>query len=602
MKIHKKILSLFMALSIIFSSAVPVFARSPPTVKDYWNAFLTGDYSTIDEYRQSQEYENCWTVGNAGGSFKYDNSWKNYYGQGGQFRGNKNSVNTPYNTGDTVYTSIVEYNSTSNSYTYNHINNNTYNNYNITEINYNNEYNTYEFVTDNEYNFYITYSPTYVTVMYYDTGTQQNIKNDYYYQLPDGRSSFDLTADEVWGTYFLYNAVNYNEVVEDDGKTLGLFHLDGDLKNSAAVNTSLVPTVTSQTYANGKFDLSLSQTCVDKVSRNISFNYPSNTIILEFWRYYSSLCYNSSGQSVSLSNIQPGFIRDYKAYEELVSVPTDSWHHYLIWKSGTTYYLFIDGRQSISLTGFPNISNTVYSTTKDSYDYYLVYSSSVYRVDEIRMLSKFPYSSTNFTPQSQPFDTNLVLVLPETGNLNDIAVKSNTPVTSLRVGGVRPTISTSGDVYVYLEDDIVKDVQQYQTDGWYSVDASIYERDSWVTLKDKDLSSYTITEDDFPSVDNPSDEDNENTDDEDKDETTGLLSSIMEKITGFFTGLLDVLFGGILDLITVITDNLTGIIDGFTGIIGLLGDLFGFLPQEMISVLTSGLAVIIIVVIIKIFI
>lgn len=597
-----------MALSIIFSSAVPVFARSPPTVKDYWNAFLTGDYSTIDEYRQSQEYENCWTVGNAGGSFKYDNSWKNYYGQGGQFRGNKNSVNTPYNTGDTVYTSIVEYNSTSNSYTYNHINNNTYNNYNITEINYNNEYNTYEFVTDNEYNFYITYSPTYVTVMYYDTGTQQNIKNDYYYQLPDGRNSFDLTADDVWGTYFIYNAVNYNEVLEDDGFTKALYHFDGNLKNSAAVNVNQQPTPSVINYQDGRFGSALFQNVVNNTQRD--FIFPSMSVsTVDFWVYYSSLCYDSTGAPRSFSNVYTGFFSLEDGSYKYYSIPTDVWVHIAIrynssLSTESKYELYINGIY-VGNCRYSNFYNIVYDNSSPG----ARYVTSSFGIDELRItVGKKLFDTTGFTPNSQPYDTNLVLVLPETGNTNDIAVKSNTPVSNMRVGGVRPTFPLNGDVYVYLENDIVKDVQQYQIDGWYSVDASIYEDDTWVTLKDKDLSAYTITEDDFstvsptPTPDNPSDEDNENTDDEDKDETTGLLSSIMEKITGFFTGLLDVLFGGILDLITVITDNLTGIIDGFTGIIGLLGDLFGFLPQEMISVLTSGLAVIIIVVIIKIFI
>lgn len=46
-------------------------------------------------------------------------------------------------------------------------------------------------------------------------------------------NNYDLTADEVWGTYFCYNAVNYDYVAEDDGTALGLWHLNNNLKDSS---------------------------------------------------------------------------------------------------------------------------------------------------------------------------------------------------------------------------------------------------------------------------------------------------------------------------------------------------------------------------------
>lgn len=84
------------------------------------------------------------------------------------------------------------------------------------------------------------------------------------------------------------------------------------------------------------------------------------------------------------------------------------------------------------------------------------------------------------------------------------------------------------------------------------------------------------------------------TDENDESGIGGLLAKIMSTITDFFTGLFEILFGGILELITAITEGLGGLIDGFSGIIGLIGALFGFLPEQMITVLTTGLTLFIV--------
>lgn len=63
---------------------------------------------------------------------------------------------------------------------------------------------------------------------------QTNNYVESYYQLPDGRNSYDLEPEDVWGTYFIYNATNYREVLEDDGITRGLWHMDGNYKDSSA--------------------------------------------------------------------------------------------------------------------------------------------------------------------------------------------------------------------------------------------------------------------------------------------------------------------------------------------------------------------------------
>ena len=118
---------------------------------------------------------------------------------------------------------------------YNPVTNN-YNTYNT--VNYNYDYNIYNFTT-NEYNYYVQNNYTYVSYFIVDND-QQSYYYEIYYQLPDGRNSYDLTAEDVWGQYFIYDVTNYDYVAEDDGKTLALFHFDGDLKDSSANNCMAV--------------------------------------------------------------------------------------------------------------------------------------------------------------------------------------------------------------------------------------------------------------------------------------------------------------------------------------------------------------------------
>ena len=85
--------------------------------------------------------------------------------------------------------------------------------------------------------YYVTYSPTYVNIYGHDSADGESTANDtdsqLYYSLPDGRNSFYCTPSDVFGTSYLYNVKNADLVLEDDGKTLGLWHLDGNFYDSS---------------------------------------------------------------------------------------------------------------------------------------------------------------------------------------------------------------------------------------------------------------------------------------------------------------------------------------------------------------------------------
>lgn len=181
---------------------------------------------------------------NSGGSINY----KVYSGKSTSYN------NTTYNN-TKKQTFYNEY-KTENNYKYEWYNPIT-NNYDITnEYHYNQTYNTFNYTTynvTNNYttNYYIQDNRTYVS--YYivnenkDSGEKEETYLEIYYKLPDGRSSYDLKASDIKGTYFPSKYSKYVSNAEDDKKTLGLWHLDGDLKDSSYWNN------TSGSSYNNKF-------------------------------------------------------------------------------------------------------------------------------------------------------------------------------------------------------------------------------------------------------------------------------------------------------------------------------------------------------------
>lgn len=610
------------AIMVVAPLSMPTYALTTSNDSGsgrLWNDYLNSDAETFEDYinRAGIGFREGSFGAERGGTF---GTPKRFYNQGSTQK-EDNNVESVLNDGTTTYTNFIYNHTSSSSSSYSYTFQYDGDTYDVTEINYNADYDLYQLVTTN-YNFYIEYSPTYVTVLYTDTTEKCSYKSNIYYQLPDGRNSYNLSSSDVWGTYFIYDAINYSQVLEDDGKTRNLYHFDDDLLNSAINkfgSSSASPDVPS--FAPGKFSSALVQNSVNYYRRYVSFPYSLSVGTAELWVYFSPNFYFSDGSLHSFSQVMPCWLYgqnsdSYKWY----SIPTGTWVH-LAWVasdnnymySGTTNNcrLFINGKYTAEVV-YPfgsSIDNTVYIDGGGADQYY----SAQFGVDEFRCMEpKNIMYTSDFTPSQQPFDTNLVLVLPETAEETNIAIKSSIPVSSLRVGGVRPTISDNGYVYVYLEDDVVKDVQQYQVDGWYSVDASIYDNGSWVDLDNYNLSSYVLDEDSFVDTDTPSptptpdgngssDSSSGDNSTDDTDNEDGILSKLVSTITNFIGNLFTTVFGGILDLVNILIDNLNGLLDSFTSITGLIGSLFGFFPDEIITVLTIGLSAIFILAIIKMF-
>lgn len=523
-----------------------------------------------------------------------------------------------YQSGNTTTTSLVSttYNENTDNrsyyfnmptYNYNNITNNYYNQYDIKNIYYNETYNTYNIQTTNNYNYYVTYAPTFVNITYLDGGNTGNaVSNVYFYQMPDGRNSWDLTHDEVFGMYFLYNSVNYDLVVEDS-KTMGLFHLDGNMNDESAYSGSTTYTkggshnyvehagfdralywgnteqaLQFNTGGGGTLEFMLytaAPTVVPKLIKT-TFTATKGSNATDPWVYSDTSPHLESGYTSSL--LQSGALTSildtdtlkkdrrvttYQVEKQIGwlvdgSVPlylsgviqlVEEYEHHYKWvapipgQNGSPPVPGYYERTSSKLSGTyspvsgeigikVNASNArgyeIKTLPVGSWNYMAVSGGSLFvngmrwdaqgiagvggsvtiskpaewnnywYLDEVRMTGGALYSGT-YTPQGHPFDTNKVMVLPASGANGDIAVKSNIPVKSMRVGGARPTYPAVGDVFISVEKTdgkhLVKSIQQYQTGGWIAVDGSIRQGDEWHHLKDYDLKAFTLDDTDFPN-------------------------------------------------------------------------------------------------------
>ena len=415
------------------------------------------------------------------------------------------------------------------------ITHNTYQTYN--NITYNQQYNTYKIdYTYNNYNYntYITNNNTYVS--YYIVNNDKPDDDTYaevYLVLPDGRSAYGLKATDVWGRYFNYNVSGAQRVAEDDGTTLGLWHLDGNFTNSAynqTINPAFgstdfrvvddvwvsglnvsnfrinvggdIKTAEYRAYLSNDYTnyLDVKETCLVDVS-NLTYHksvYAGNGIYndLYFPCYFTQDKITSKTLTFSSCS--------YK-------IPANGWHSVALVLSDDVFGFYLDG---INLQNEFDSDDKVtlwyydtdekkwctyswyYSTLKSrgciSGQSYSIPSSDYFRVtgvlDELRYSNKVLYTS-NYNPALAPFDTNLVQVRPADPMDGDIVVYSDgVEISEHRIGGVRPTFPTTGFAWLNITDDYTCDsVQVYNGSSWVSSSADIYYQGSWYSVKDFDF-------------------------------------------------------------------------------------------------------------------
>lgn len=528
---------------------------------------------------------------------------KKYYtqgtGSGGQYKVSSGTTNY-YSVVNTTNKTLnyTTYNKTTNNYTYNSY---TYNNYT-----YNNEYNFYTYNINNQY-YYVTNNYTYVTISY-PNGTQNDEGNDnydnvdIYYQLPDGRNSSYLTVDQVWGEYFIYNGTNYQSIMEDDGKTAGLWHLDGNTIDES-YHPSFSSSISASTYSydSARFGLGLIQKVSTRSPRSVSVYGPPSSqaelYTISFWVYYSSNAWrwsNSQNDALVASRYYPGWT----GYA--VAIPTDVWVYVVLQCNNSAAFanIFVDGKliESTNVPYYDNlvkIGNNVKFNPEDE----TVFYSSVLGVDEVRVLSELDWSVSEGI-QQQPWDSNLVFVAPSDPQENDVAIKSDVPVSTFRVGGARPTYPSNGATYVAIESGIVKSVQQWSNNQWNSVGASIYVAGEWVDFIEYDLVNFGNDEDSAPPDSGGSGGSG----------GSGEGDSIWDKVAqglSDFLGLVGDLIGGllsgILQLLTSVVSSLTQAIPLVTEFSGVITQFYSFLPAEWQVLLTAAFSIFLLLGVIRLF-
>lgn len=630
------------------------------------------------------------------------------YNKGVSTSQNTTNYNTTKNM--SLYNETKTWNNTTNNYdyTYNWYNpiTNTYNTTN--NYTYNATYNTYNYVTyDVDYttNYYIQDNRTYVS--YYivnennETGEEEETYVEMYYELPDGRNSLYLTVDDIKGQYFPSNYSKYVSVAEDDGTTLGLWHLDGDLKDSSyhgnTAGSAYNNVYTDGLYANGKkfsdSENDFLELKLDKIDlpdswtlewceyvSDVNYSYDSYPEPLpnydnsynrkessEYSRYYDDVTYDLNydisfdgylllGGFDTLYQLTPnsfvpyaltcdngvysfyanGFLvesidasdyyfkRMYKdeklggedGYTSSGSYSFDEFSGFDFSdggiKVGSDFIRFSGCSTLLSYRGEKHVKG-LGAYLKDVYTGF--YSYPVYNfqvkahsnaiIDEVRLSSGVLYSGSTYIPSSQPYTTNTVLAVPSNPQKHEIAFKTNTDISSVRFGGARPTYPTNGYVYVSLDaDNKVESIQQYQEDGWYEIEASLYIGTDWVSFKEVNMEYLGIdgVGDTDDSGGDTGDDTGGDSDDTGGDSSGGGVSAILEGIGKFFDTLLT-LVGKIIGMLSDFVNSVLTLFESFTvftdGFSGFLTGAFGFIPQEAINVIVTGITLLVILAIIK---
>lgn len=386
---------------------------------------------------------------------------------------NQTTNTSIYNGGDTYTTETFDY---SNGTWYDNVTG-TVND--IETLYYSPSNDTY--TVNNTYNITYEYNYTY----YYNLGSSENLVQDYkfYYELPDGRSSSDLTADEIMGLSLEFDVVNYAEDMTDENTKI-LVPFDGSWEDIAFQGPDLFwkagPSISYRDSAAFEGALYLDGT----ISHAFGFSGFSDAsfvmvdgMTVQFRYYLDGLTDSSdpmafafapftpysSGQTYGapyfyiyqnqLRFFQTNVMNSnkYTSGSLVCSIPTGEWVDLCfsivpIATNEVEICVYLNGllrnRQfctipvgSLTQTHYPYFgfncstfgSNTSLSSSFD--DYWGGFQPSggspggqpFQMIDNLRVVDFALYdnSVSQFIPTPVPFDTNLVYVLPDTSNLKD---------------------------------------------------------------------------------------------------------------------------------------------------------------------------------------
>lgn len=292
--------------------------------------------------------------------------------------------------------------------------------------------NAYDVDYDEENNYYIynyytytvqnTYNNTYVTYIG-STAEYQPVEYELYYELPDGRSSADLTEADVAGLSFqFHDVVNYKRSATDVSLR-ALYHFDGDTDDASFFSKEDSFTWNkgaSLTYMeSNNFGGAL---YLDEKEHQFTLTLPSALATKDFtlqWRYYQNSATTSTHANdnyVQLGTTKVLGWSEQSLYTMCGSTanPTGlsvgTWQELAIIRSGNTLYFYHNGVRIGSASTSEAFSEKII--------FYFGANSKAYAmIDELRVTNfAVAKSGAAYSPTVVPYDTNSVLVLPDSAD------------------------------------------------------------------------------------------------------------------------------------------------------------------------------------------
>lgn len=264
-----------------------------------------------------------------------------------------------------------------------------------------NSYNTYEY----------TYNISHTTITYIGSSAEFTpAEYDVYYTLPDGRSSADLTKEDLEQLNLTMDVVPYIRSF-DDTRLRSLYHFDGNTEDASYWNYATSfdwTTGASLTYLESNaFNGCL---YLDELAHDFTVTLPSSLGSGDFtidFRYYQSATETANNDSYISIGGQEVLQLDGSHFifnGSNCNTPIGSWNHLAFVRKDGTLKFYLNGVQQGSKALTSVLTSAVqfnFGSSQQTYKYF----------DELRV-TNFAVWQSNFSPPTVPYDTNLSLVLP----------------------------------------------------------------------------------------------------------------------------------------------------------------------------------------------
>lgn len=271
--------------------------------------------------------------------------------------------------------------------------------------------------SDTTINNYYTwnYHINYTSITYIGQTEEYNKYYEVYYELPDGRSSADLTKEDLEQLNLAIDVIPYARAA-DDVAIKALYHFDGDTRDASFWNYTgkfQWNKGASITYMDAAvFDGAL---YLDETEHDFSFVLPrflvDDTFVMQ-WRYYQS----ATAAPVTDSYVAFGTNKLIQFNGEslldgsgnvLAEMPIGSWNEIAIMRKDAAAYVYLNGLvvgQFILGSIITNKLDFHFGNEQQTFKYF----------DEFRLVTDEVYPiGSSYTPTAVPFDTNLTLVVPD---------------------------------------------------------------------------------------------------------------------------------------------------------------------------------------------